>query len=189
MIYTRNNKILVGPNGHLASNCPGVGDDCQYCDAGKTPKYLTVTISGFSSYGCVSGYSYSHNYDVDINGVYLLTQHQVGTTCSWIYQPVPQPFIGTHYAYDDVDCTGNVEEITMKLWGVMVRLDYCYDGIVRAGVLVRGGEDPYYRNTFFSGGAWEPIEGSCVAGNNIPNNCGSSYFGGGTATVQDGDQT
>ena len=47
MIYTRNNKILVGPNGHLANEC-GIehGDDCEYCDAGKTPKQVTITFSG-----------------------------------------------------------------------------------------------------------------------------------------------
>lgn len=84
LLYGADGHLLRNADGHLVHTCPKAvewGEDCEYCEEGQTPKYVTVTFSGLTA-----------TYDNDchwgrksfvdcLDGSYTLTQ--VGDACSW----------------------------------------------------------------------------------------------------------
>lgn len=70
----------------LTDNNDLPGDDCEHCDPGQTPKYLTVTFSGMVFCGSCCNhptswdFKYINNYEP--NGTHLLTQSGANA-CLW----------------------------------------------------------------------------------------------------------
>ncbi len=94
--------------------CIEYGDDCQFCDAGLTPKYFTATLSGINAgvhvgcLTCVVEGGTARSFDssvVTIDGVHLLTQ--TANPCIWEVTGVGA---WSHTKWNNTDCTNKVAD-------------------------------------------------------------------------------
>lgn len=185
MIYRRNNKILVTSSGKLASSCIEYGNDCGVCDAGKTPKYVTVTFSGVSiCTDCFNDDSSSGkviSYPV-INKSFVVQQY-FGEACRWFSHGFDLLEWDT---YPEKNCQGNKTSHSESIF-----IDVRYSsGIwhVMFGYFYLGNP----RGLFY--GTQATPDSGCVGFDKILNlftcNISDIKLGyGGICMIQEGDQT
>ena len=105
MIFTKSNKILTDA-GKLRGCCcetpPEYGPDCEHCEPGKTPKYVTISFDGLTDCGCTSeGGSESYLFEgvaAALNGKSFLIPQVVGfgNSCYWYNEGYPTGIAGTY---------------------------------------------------------------------------------------------
>ena len=159
------------------------GVDCDYCIAGETPKYLTLTITELT--GCITyaneeclGTCWSNVLDA-INSTFRLVQNPL-TPCVWELNPA-----GTiHYDEYTEDCTVYVGSV-YRNFGIFVS-KILTD--INIQIAFPSGGPPYYCFV-----ATAIVKDGCAGANNIPNElpyiCSirSLAGSGGIATIRDGD--
>lgn len=92
------------------------GNDCQHCDAEKTPKYITVTLEGLSVCGgCFQVGAQSIKFFDSGNGAYRLEQYPEGP-CRWDYQEIGAL---RRDIYSDVNCE-NFQETVYETLNIYV---------------------------------------------------------------------
>lgn len=134
----------------------GYGIDCGHCIAEKTPKYLTLTVSGGSDNSCYIGVlglgsGKATGLATPMAGTYLLEQTG-GDPCQW--QGITTGSYGTSKIYSDSNClvlqhTINPNKITFILQRNSTSITYFYR-IEEVGQGTRSFLYPY-------GGAEAPI--------------------------------
>lgn len=150
------------------------GNNCAYCDAGETPKYIKVTFSGVSSCsGCynVGGASKMVG-AVAVDGSYILEQ-VAGSNCEW---RLSDKFLYDVKKYTSSDCSGTPFQINYTLSDLVV---YKHSG---------GGDVTI--NFIFATYPIVAISSGCInfTASNSTGNCNYSLNTngtGGTATVEE----
>jgi hypothetical protein len=162
------------------------GVDCTHCEAGRTPKYWTVTLSSVSPCtACVATGAYSSfkTTGLTINGTFLLTQV---STCVW--RCTGGSF--TAERYSDTTCGTKTNDITGSLRMTLTR---------EAGGWVFRITGDFFDEAFFvffEATSSETSDDDClnIAAMSNTTTCGFAggwlySASGGTATFDAGDQT
>jgi hypothetical protein len=190
---------------------PEPGEDCEFCDS--TPKYWTVTLSGFDDSICDDCYLVDDDPTeswkmssifvppLELDGVYRLFQGATSdpwtrdNPCRWKSELLTV-FSQSRVFFDTTDCTGSHELGTNYLWHMFLeRTEAGWEAWITAGssstplnITIR----------CFHGQSVETEDGNCLSiapMENLDTTCTWSSSGqqilciGGTITFEAGDQT
>lgn len=139
---------------------PNEGDDCVYCEPGKTPNQIKVTISGvmdcpcLNPFGLPGGWYEADGAAANINREHILTQ--TGAPCAWS--------VVVHFKYKlnqgFADCADAIldREYNRDLWvtktdanNVTIYIDSIFEG---SGVVTSGCVSATISNDLGVGDCW-----------------------------------
>jgi len=96
-----------------------IGNDCGYCNAGETPKYITVSASGMSDCGCVAGtvarncvpggdkthiaYKTFGDISGQLNGIQHILEQHPSSYCTWTKSGISLMNCGFHFYEEHID--------------------------------------------------------------------------------------
>lgn len=121
MIYKKDGKLLV-KDGKLCKSCC-IGDDCTHCNAGETPKFITVKFYDIvkCTTACQGGAPYDMKHILIPDGFEVVCQQNASIPCRWDYlDGGNHVYTRKHYASSDGSCTGF--ETTYTKYGYCVKV-------------------------------------------------------------------
>jgi hypothetical protein len=152
---------------------PGWGGDSGFCDAGKTPSFLTVEFQGVRACTCSEHQKVQFSGVGGLNGGHVLAQSPI----DFSHWSVVKAAGGTVTEYEGFGCTGDITDVwNIISLGITVKKIGAAKGWCRAFINTDKPSAPgVFRNDDF------PVMSCCMVAAGVPNvpQCDGFKFAGG----------